>query len=55
MLPVWLCTIIYSVVFTEMASLFVEKGDVMNSNICQRPAASMSAFDICSVLVCTCI
>ncbi|XP_019426813.1 PREDICTED: protein NRT1/ PTR FAMILY 7.1-like isoform X2 [Lupinus angustifolius] len=55
MLPVWLCTIIYSVVFTQMASLFVEQGDVMNSNIGKfhLPAASMSAFDICSVLVCT--
>ncbi|KAJ1385846.1 Proton-dependent oligopeptide transporter family [Sesbania bispinosa] len=55
MLPVWLCTIIYSVVFTQMASLFVEQGDVMNSNIGEfrLPAASMSAFDICSVLVCT--
>ncbi|MED6130886.1 hypothetical protein PIB30_004747 [Stylosanthes scabra] len=57
MLPVWLCTIIYSVVFTQMASLCVEQGDVMNSNIGKfhLPAASMSAFDICSVLVCTCI
>ncbi|CAL0300432.1 unnamed protein product [Lupinus luteus] len=55
MLPIWLCTIIYSVVFTQMASLFVEQGDVMNSNIgkFRLPAASMSAFDICSVLVCT--
>ncbi|XP_061360216.1 protein NRT1/ PTR FAMILY 7.1 isoform X2 [Gastrolobium bilobum] len=55
MLPVWLCTIIYSVVFTQMASLFVEQGDVMNSNVgnFRLPAASMSAFDICSVLVCT--
>ncbi|PIN04140.1 H+/oligopeptide symporter [Handroanthus impetiginosus] len=55
MLPIWLCTIIYSVVFTQMASLFVEQGDVMNSNIgnFHLPAASMSAFDICSVLLCT--
>ncbi|XP_054805318.1 protein NRT1/ PTR FAMILY 7.1-like [Prosopis cineraria] len=55
MLPVWLCTIIYSVVFTQMASLFVEQGDVMNSYIgdFHIPAASMSLFDICSVLVCT--
>jgi peptide/histidine transporter 3/4 len=38
-----------------MASLFVEQGDVMNSYIGKfhLPAASMSAFDICSVLVCT--
>lgn len=55
MLPIWLCTIIYSVVFTQMASLFVEQGDVMNTKIgnFQLPAASMSAFDICSVLICT--
>ncbi|XP_031267315.1 protein NRT1/ PTR FAMILY 7.1 [Pistacia vera] len=55
MLPIWLCTIIYSVVFTQMASLFVEQGDVMNSNIgtFHLPAASMSAFDICSVLIST--
>ncbi|KDP30601.1 hypothetical protein JCGZ_16932 [Jatropha curcas] len=55
LIPIWLCTIIYSVVFTQMASLFVEQGDVMNSKIgnFQLPAASMSAFDICSVLICT--
>ncbi|GMP88097.1 hypothetical protein CsSME_00040203 [Camellia sinensis var. sinensis] len=55
MLPIWLCTIIYSVVFTQMASLFVEQGVVMNSTIgnFHLPAASMSAFDICSVLICT--
>ncbi|XP_029128105.1 protein NRT1/ PTR FAMILY 7.1 isoform X2 [Cajanus cajan] len=55
MLPVWLCTIIYSVVFTQMASLFVEQGDVMNNKIgnFRLPAASMSVFDICSVLLCT--
>lgn len=55
MLPVWLCTITYSIVFTQMASLFVEQGDAMNSRIGEfrLPAASMSAFDICSVLVFT--
>ncbi|KAJ1443292.1 Proton-dependent oligopeptide transporter family [Sesbania bispinosa] len=55
MLPVWLCTIIYSVVFTQMASLFVEQGDVMNTKVgnFHLPAASMSVFDICSVLLCT--
>ncbi|KAJ4724140.1 Protein NRT1/ PTR FAMILY 7.3 [Melia azedarach] len=57
MLPIWLCTIMYSVIFTQMASLFVEQGDVMNSHFrnFHLPAASMSAFDIyiCSVLVCT--
>ncbi|KAL0389391.1 UNVERIFIED_CONTAM: protein NRT1/ PTR FAMILY 7.1 [Sesamum calycinum] len=55
MLPIWLCTIIYSVVFTQMASLFVEQGNVMNSTVgnFHLPPASMSAFDICSVLLCT--
>lgn len=55
MIPIWLCTIVYSVVFTQMASLFVEQGDVMDSNIgnFHLPAASMSTFDICSVLVFT--
>ncbi|KAI4352166.1 hypothetical protein L6164_006444 [Bauhinia variegata] len=55
MIPIWLCTIIYSVVFTQMDSLFVKQGDVMNSYIDKFlwPAASMSAFDICSVLLCT--
>ncbi|XP_034699363.1 protein NRT1/ PTR FAMILY 7.1-like [Vitis riparia] len=33
MLSIWLCTIIYSVIFTQMASLFVEQGDVMNREI----------------------
>ncbi|XAR62398.1 hypothetical protein NMG60_11017139 [Bertholletia excelsa] len=55
MLPIWLCTIIYSVVFTQMSTLFVEQGEVMNCYIggFRFPAASMSAFDICSVLICT--
>ncbi|XVE78807.1 hypothetical protein DITRI_Ditri14bG0007700 [Diplodiscus trichospermus] len=55
MLPIWLCTIIYSVIFTQMASLFVEQGDVMASKLgnFHLPAASMSAFDICSVLITT--
>ncbi|TYG64824.1 hypothetical protein ES288_D06G138000v1 [Gossypium darwinii] len=55
MLPIWLCTIIYSVIFTQMVSLFVEQGDVMTSKLgdFHLPAASMSAFDICSVLSCT--
>ncbi|KAI3453427.1 hypothetical protein Pfo_010090 [Paulownia fortunei] len=53
LLPIWLCTIIYSVVFTQMASLFVEQGDAMNTKISnfRIPAASMSSFDIISVAV----
>ncbi|KAJ4951010.1 hypothetical protein NE237_027842 [Protea cynaroides] len=51
LLPIWLCTIIYSVVFTQMASLFVEQGAAMNTNIAgfRIPPASMSSFDILSV------
>ncbi|KAL6008504.1 hypothetical protein ACLOJK_034016 [Asimina triloba] len=51
LLPIWLCTIIYSVVFTQMASLFVEQGVVMKTNISKFhiPPASMSSFDILSV------
>ncbi|XAR70604.1 hypothetical protein NMG60_11027511 [Bertholletia excelsa] len=51
LLPIWLCTIIYSVVFTQMASLFVEQGAAMNCTVSgfQIPAASMSSFDILSV------
>ncbi|XP_047341733.1 protein NRT1/ PTR FAMILY 7.3 [Impatiens glandulifera] len=51
LLPIWLCTILYSVVFTQMASLFVEQGAAMNCKISnfQIPPASMSSFDILSV------
>ncbi|KAI3853377.1 hypothetical protein MKX03_026385 [Papaver bracteatum] len=57
LLPIWLWTIIYSAVFTQMASLFVELGAVMNTKVgnFHIPAASMSAFDIVSVLLCTLI
>ncbi|XP_020090528.1 protein NRT1/ PTR FAMILY 7.1 isoform X2 [Ananas comosus] len=52
MLPIWLCTIIYSVVFTQMASLFVEQGTTMKTHVgsFHIPPASMSVFDILSVL-----
>lgn len=53
LLPIWLCTIVYSVVFTQMASIFVEQGDAMKTTIgkFRIPAASMSSFDIMSVAV----
>ncbi|XP_061368644.1 protein NRT1/ PTR FAMILY 7.3-like [Gastrolobium bilobum] len=53
LLPIWLCTIIYSVVFTQMASLFVEQGAAMKTTISQFriPPASMSSFDILSVAI----
>ncbi|XVF41363.1 hypothetical protein PTKIN_Ptkin01aG0274400 [Pterospermum kingtungense] len=51
LLPIWLCTILYSVVFTQMASLFVEQGAVMKTKIANFdiPPAGMSSFDILSV------
>ncbi|XP_023007750.1 protein NRT1/ PTR FAMILY 7.3-like [Cucurbita maxima] len=51
LMPIWLCTIIYSVVFTQMASLFVEQGAAMKTTISNFhiPPASMSSFDILSV------
>lgn len=51
LLPIWLCTIIYSVVFTQMASLFVEQGAAMKTTIPNFtiPPASMSSFDTLSV------
>ncbi|XP_010540767.1 PREDICTED: protein NRT1/ PTR FAMILY 7.3 isoform X2 [Tarenaya hassleriana] len=57
LMPIWLCTIIYSVVFTQMASLFVEQGAAMKTamaaaeNSFRVPPASMSSFDILSVAV----
>ncbi|XP_054825408.1 protein NRT1/ PTR FAMILY 7.3-like [Prosopis cineraria] len=53
LLPIWLCTIIYSVVFTQMASLFVEQGAAMKTTISnfRIPPASMSSFDILSVAI----
>ncbi|MCL7034228.1 hypothetical protein MKW94_010373 [Papaver nudicaule] len=55
MLPIWLCTIIYSVIFTQTDTLFVVQGSVMSSTTLffPLPAASMSVFNIISVLVFT--
>ncbi|CAH9147890.1 unnamed protein product, partial [Cuscuta epithymum] len=33
LLPIWLCTILYSVVFTQMASLFVVQGAAMKTDV----------------------
>ncbi|KAI4370861.1 hypothetical protein MLD38_019162 [Melastoma candidum] len=53
LLPIWLCTVLYSVVFTQMASLFVEQGAAMDTAIrdFHIPPASMSSFDILGVAV----
>ncbi|KAK1273360.1 Nitrate transporter 1.5 [Acorus gramineus] len=51
LLPIWLCTIIYSVVYMQMAFIFTEQGDTMKSGISRFhiASASMSIFEILSV------
>ncbi|KAK9202471.1 hypothetical protein WN944_017682 [Citrus x changshan-huyou] len=50
LLPVWLCTILSSMAYIQMLSLFVEQGAAMNTGVSnfQIPPASMTAFDIVS-------
>lgn len=50
LLPLWLCTIMSSVVFIQMLSLFIEQGAMMNRTFLkfQIPPASMTTFDIIS-------
>ncbi|XP_077246757.1 protein NRT1/ PTR FAMILY 7.3-like [Tasmannia lanceolata] len=51
LIPIWLCTIMYSVVFIQMTSLFLEQGAAMNTNIAtfHFSPASMTIFDIISI------
>ncbi|XP_078443897.1 protein NRT1/ PTR FAMILY 7.3-like [Wolffia australiana] len=53
LIPIWVCTIMYSAVFTQMSSLFVEQGDKMDTRLggFHVPPSSMSVFDILSVLL----
>lgn len=48
LLPIWLCTIIYSVVFTHMVSLIMEQGAATKTTISnfRIPPASMSSFEL---------
>lgn len=50
LLPIWFCSIMASVVFVQVLSLFVEQGATMNTQISNFhiPPASMTAFDIIS-------
>ncbi|CAH9148221.1 unnamed protein product [Cuscuta epithymum] len=50
LLPIWLCTILSSIVFVQVLSLFVEQGAAMNTKILtfHMPPASMTSFDIIS-------
>ncbi|KAK8455406.1 hypothetical protein SEVIR_4G174300v4 [Setaria viridis] len=54
LIPIWICTIIYSLEYTQMGSTFVEQGTAMDTNLFGKfrvPAASMSVFDIISVIL----
>ncbi|KAK5812646.1 hypothetical protein PVK06_028083 [Gossypium arboreum] len=51
LLPIWFCTVLSSVVFIQMLSLFVEQGAAMDTTTISNfhiPPASMFAFDIIS-------
>ncbi|KAG6403278.1 hypothetical protein SASPL_135495 [Salvia splendens] len=50
LLPIWFCTIVASVVFVQVLSLFVEQGASMDTaiNSFHVPPASMTSFDIIS-------
>ncbi|XP_073038610.1 protein NRT1/ PTR FAMILY 7.3-like isoform X1 [Primulina eburnea] len=50
LLPIWFCTIVASIVFVQVLSLFVEQGAAMNTLIFNFhiAPASMTAFDIIS-------
>ncbi|PHT59132.1 Protein NRT1/ PTR FAMILY 7.3 [Capsicum baccatum] len=52
LLPIWFCTILASIVFVQVLSLFVEQGSAMNTSTMipgfHIPPASMTAFDIIS-------
>ncbi|ONK56023.1 uncharacterized protein A4U43_C10F3340 [Asparagus officinalis] len=54
LLPIWLCSIIYSVVYTQMSSVFVEQAAAMKTSIStfNIPPASVSIFEILSVAGC---
>ncbi|KAJ4957289.1 hypothetical protein NE237_014072 [Protea cynaroides] len=51
LIPIWLCTVFYSLVYVQMSSLFIEQGASMKTTIgtFRIPPASMSVFDIVSI------
>lgn len=51
LIPIWLCSIFYSMVFIQMTSLFIIQGAAMDTSISrfQVPPASMTVFDIASI------
>lgn len=53
MFPIWATTIVFSAVYAQNSSLFLEQGMVLDKNIgsFSIPPASLSTFDVISVLI----
>uniref|UniRef100_A0A2N9HSD3 Major facilitator superfamily (MFS) profile domain-containing protein n=1 Tax=Fagus sylvatica TaxID=28930 RepID=A0A2N9HSD3_FAGSY len=53
MFPIWASGIIFSAVYAQMSSLFVEQGKMMDRSVgsFSIPAASLSSFNIISVII----
>lgn len=53
MFPIWATGIIYSAVYAQMSTMFIEQGEMMDTTIGSFtiPAASLSVFDIISVII----
>ncbi|VFQ94417.1 unnamed protein product [Cuscuta campestris] len=54
MFPIWATVIVFSAVFAQMSTLFVEQGIVMDTSMGSSfniPAASLSSFEVISVIV----
>ncbi|CAO2831105.1 unnamed protein product [Amaranthus hypochondriacus] len=53
MFPIWATGIVFSAVYAQMATLFIEQGMLMNRRVgtFTIPAASLSTFDVISVII----
>ncbi|KAL5699195.1 hypothetical protein ACHQM5_030134 [Ranunculus cassubicifolius] len=53
MFPIWATCIVFSAVYAQMSTMFVEQGMVMNTRIGSFtiPPASLSSFDVISVII----
>jgi solute carrier family 15 (peptide/histidine transporter), member 3/4 len=54
MFPIWATTIVFSAVYAQMSTMFVEQGMVLDPSLgsFKIPPASLSTFDTLSVLIC---
>jgi solute carrier family 15 (peptide/histidine transporter), member 3/4 len=49
--PIWLCTVVYSIAYNQMSSVFIEQGEAMDSTAAKLhiPPGSMNVFEIFGV------